>query len=93
MNYAGIIDRMSGQTWPSYKEIKETDFEPIEIQEVIQIHILLLAGYFLSSLVLLFEAFVNKRKIRKERLVKVFPVHSSFRMWYGMIGKGRIAQI
>lgn len=84
MIYEGLLKRIAIKFWPNMDDGKKLGFDAIEIKQVIQVHILLLAGYFISTLFLLLEAVLAKnrrRRKRRFRIIQTVPPFNNLEFW------------
>lgn len=79
MRVEGTLKRFAMHTWPPTKRLDTLQFDSIEIQHVLQVHVLLLSGYLFATFVMLLESFIAKRRRRPYRrslrIVEVFPIY------------------
>lgn len=79
MKFGGTLKRFHMRTWPPTKHLDTLNFDAIEIQHVIQIHVLLLSGYLFATFLMLLETFIAKRRRklynRRLRIIEAFPVY------------------
>lgn len=71
MESSGILQRLQKKEWPlERKETKETFFQQVTIDEVIQVHTVLIMGMTLSVIMFLLEKLHYHLKNKKPKIKK-----------------------
>lgn len=68
MNYIGVLHRYLQKVIPDFGGNSKTVFEPVIVEQVVQIHVILFCGIFISIGFTALEVLRRKRQARRNTL-------------------------
>lgn len=60
----GLLDRLQDKEWPLDEHVTIPSFEPVQLQQIIQITAILAVGMLLSLIILAIEILISKSEIK-----------------------------